>query len=104
MTHRLNIRGETLGEQIFKVPVEDLQATADENDPQTSTMVNTFMKSIFISCKALGHTSEAAQFVRRCCFSIQDFYGLKSAFFTITSNNECNFEIKLLTRPGEKVS
>jgi len=44
MTHRLNIRGETLGEQIFRVPVEDLQATADENDPQTSTMVNTFMK------------------------------------------------------------
>ena len=56
MTSRSNIRGETLGGQFSKIPVEELQAAADKNDPQTSTMVNTLMKSIFTSCKALGHT------------------------------------------------
>ena len=68
MTSRSNIRCETLGEQFSKIPVEELQAAADENDPQTSTMVNALMKSILISCKAPGHTPEAAQFARRCCF------------------------------------
>ena len=104
MTSRSNVRGETLGEQFSKISVEELQAAADENDPQTSTMVKTLMKSIFTSCKALGHTPEAAQFARRCCFSMQDFFGLNSVFITITPDDECNFRIKLLTRLGEEVS
>ena len=104
MTSRSNVRGETLGEQFSKISVEELQAAADENDPQTSTMVKTLMKSIFTSCKALGHTPEAAQFARRCCFSMQDLFGLNSVFITITPDDECNFRIKLLTRLGEEVS
>ena len=71
MTSRSNVCGETLGEQFPKIPVDELQAAADKNDPQTSTMVKTLMKSVFTSCKALGHTPEAAQFTRRCCFSMQ---------------------------------
>ena len=60
MTSRLNIRAETLGEQFSKIPVKELQAAAGENNPQTSTMVKTLTKLIFTSCKALGHTPEAA--------------------------------------------
>ena len=75
MTSRSNIHGETLGEQFSNIPVNDLQAAADENDPQISTMVKPLMKSIFTSCKALGHTPEATQFARRCCFSMQDLFG-----------------------------
>ena len=67
-TSRSNVRGESLGEQFSKIPVEELQAAADEYDPQVSPMVKTLMKSIFTSCKALGHAPEAAQFARRCCF------------------------------------
>ena len=104
MTSRSNVRGETLGEQFSKISVEELQAAADENDPQTSTMVKILMKSTFTSCKALGHTPEAAQFAQQCCFFMQDFFGLNSVFITITPDNECNFRIKLLTRPGEEVS
>lgn len=104
MTSRSKVGGESLGEQFSKIPVEELQAAADENDPQSSPMVKTLMKSIFTSCKALGHTPEAAQFARRCCFSMQDYYGLNSVFLTITPDDECNFRIKLLTRPGEEVS
>jgi hypothetical protein len=75
MTSRSNVRGKNLGERFSKIPVEDLQAAADKNDPQTSTMVKILMKSIFTSYKALGHTPESAQFARRCCFSMQDFLG-----------------------------
>ena len=67
MTSRSNIGGGTLGEQFPKIPVKELQAEADENDPQTSTMVNTLTKSIFTSCKALGHTPAVAQVARQCC-------------------------------------
>ncbi len=55
MTSRSNIRGKTLGEQFFKIPVKYLQAAAD-NDSQKSTMVKTSVKSIFKSYKALGNT------------------------------------------------
>ena len=69
MISRSNICGRNLGEQFSKIPVEELQAGAGKNDSQTSTMVNTLMKSIFRSYKACGHTQEAAQFARRCFFS-----------------------------------
>jgi len=104
MTSRSSIGGKSLGEQFSEIPVEDLQAAADENNPQESPMVSKLMKSIKTSCKALGHTPDAAKFARRCCFSMQDLYGLNSVFLTITPDDECNFRIKLLTRPGEEVS
>ena len=104
MTSRSSHRGETLGDHFSKVSVEELQAAADENDPQSSPMVKMLMKSIVTSCRALGHTPEAAQFARRACFSMQDLFGLNSVFITITPDDECNFRIKLLTRHGDKVS
>ena len=41
MTRRSNIRSETIEEQFSKIPVDALQAAANENDLQTSTLVNT---------------------------------------------------------------
>ena len=104
MTSRSNVRGKSLGEQFSQIPVEDLQAAGDENDSQISTMVSKLMKSIFTSCRALGYTPEAAQFARRCGFAMQDYFGLNSVFLTITPDDQCNFRIKLFTRPGEEVS
>ena len=107
MTSRSNVRGETLGEKFSQIPADELEKAANTenvNDPKLSPMVKQLMKSIFTSCKALGHTPEAAQFARRSCFSMQDYFGLNSVFITITPDDECNFRIKLLTRPGEKVS
>ena len=104
MTSRSNIRGESLGEHFSKIPVEELQAASDENDPKISTMVSKLMRSISTSCRALGYTPEAAQFARRCGFAMQDYYGLNSVFLTITPDDQCNYRIKLFTRPGEEVS
>ena len=33
MTSRSNVRGENVGERYSEIPVEELQAAADENDP-----------------------------------------------------------------------
>jgi hypothetical protein len=35
----------SLGERFSKIPVEELQAAADENDPQSSPMVKSLMKT-----------------------------------------------------------
>ena len=103
MTSRLNAGGELLGRMFSNIPVEELQEAADETSPQQLVLVKKLMKSFFTSCKALGHTPEAAQFARRCCFAIQDHFGLNSVLITITPCDECSFRVKLLTSPGLKV-
>ena len=68
MTSRPNIRDKTLAEHFYKIHIEELQTAANENYPQISTMVKTLITLIFTSCKAVGRTPEAAQFVRQCFF------------------------------------
>ena len=104
MTSRSNVGGELLGEKFSKIPVEELQEAADETNPRQSSLVSKLMKSISTSCRALGHTPEAAQFARRSCFSMQDHFGLNSVFVTITPCDECSFRVRLLTTPGVEVS
>ena len=60
MTSRSNVGGELLGEKFSKIPVEDLQEAADETNSKQSNLVTKLMKSISTSCRALGHTPEAA--------------------------------------------
>ena len=94
----------SLAEQVSQITVEELQRAADESNPQLSDMVKKLLKSISTSCRALGHTPEAAAFARRCCFSMQDYFGLNSVFLTVTPDDELNFRIQLIVRPGHKVS
>ena len=35
---------------------------------------------------------------------MQDYFGLNSVFVTVTPCDECSFRVRLLTRPGVKVS
>ena len=94
---------ENLAELFSQITVEELQAAADEKNPQQTPLVKKLMKSISTSCKAMGHTPEAAAYARRCCFAMQDRFGLNSIFLTVTPDDEKNFRIKLLTSPGEEV-
>ena len=103
ITSRSNARNEKLGDTFSKIPVEELQEAANEANPRQSVHVKKWMKSIFTSCKALGHTPEAAQFARRCCFAMQDLFGLSSVFITITPCDEFSFRVQLFTNPGERV-
>jgi len=93
----------TLAEKMSQITVEELQAAADDSNPRQSELVKRLLKSISTSCRALGHTPEAAAFARRCCFSLQDYFGLNSIFLTITPDDELSFRIRLLVCPGEQV-
>jgi hypothetical protein len=95
---------ENLAESFSEITIEELQAAADDKNPQQTPLVKKLMKSISTSCKAMGHTPEAAAYARRCCFAMQDHFGLNSIFLTVTPDDEKNFRIKLLTNPGKEVS
>ena len=64
VTSRLNVGGELFGKKFSKIPVEELQEATDEMNLKQSGLVKHLMKSIFTSCRALGHTTETAQFFR----------------------------------------
>ena len=83
---------ENLAELFSTISIEELQAAADENNPRQTPLVKKLMKSISTSCKAMGHTPEAAAYARRCCFTMQDRFGLNSIFLTVTPDDEKTFE------------
>ena len=83
----------TQAEQMSQITVEELQAAADDSNPRQSELVKRLLKSISTSCRALGHTPEAATFARRCCFSLQDYFGLNSIFLTITPEFHKNLDV-----------
>ncbi len=57
-----------------------------------------------MSCKAMGHTDEAAKYAWRCCFAMLDYYGLNSLFLTTTPDDECSFRVRLYAKPRGWVS
>ena len=85
---------DNLAELFSQITVEELQAAADEKNPKQTPLVKKLMKSMSTSCKAMGHTPEAAAYARRCCFAIQDRFGLNSIFLTVTPDDEKNFRNK----------
>ena len=95
---------DNLAELFSQITVEELQAAADEKNPKQTPLVKKLMISISMSCKAMDHTPEAAAYARRCCFAMQDRFGLNSIFLTVTPDDEKNFRIKLLMNPGEELS
>ncbi len=52
----------------------------------------------------MGHTDEAAKYIRCCCFAMLDHYGLNSLFLTTTPDDECSFGVRLYAKPGDWVS
>ena len=64
ITSRSNVGGELFGEKFSKIPIEELQDASNETNPKQSTLVKQLMKSMFTSCRLLGHTPEATHVVR----------------------------------------
>ncbi len=62
------------------------------------------MSAISTSCRAMGHTEEAAKYARRCCFAFLDNFGLNSVFLTTTPDDECSFRVRLYSKPEIWVS
>ncbi len=62
------------------------------------------LRSISMSCKAMGQTDEAAEYAQHCCFAMLDYYSLNSLFLTTSPDDECSFRVRLYVKPRDWVS
>ena len=102
--------GTAAAEAIAKMTVSQIEAAMKQDEDgtpvleQNNSHATTFLKAVSTSCRSMGHTKEAAQYARRKCFALQDYFSMHSLFFTITVDDECSFRIRLYANAGEKVS
>ena len=99
MICRSQKNGVSLGETLSKFTTKDFSANGSNNQA-----MDTLLKTVTTSCRALGHTPEAAQFARKCYFSMMDHFGLNSIFWTITPDDLCSFRVRLYVKAGNFVS
>lgn len=90
--------GVPLGETLAAMTPNDLQPNSNSSSFQA------LMKGVSTSCRALGYTSEAAQFARRCCFALSDHFGLNSVFLTVSPDDKCSYRVMMFAMPGQWVS
>jgi hypothetical protein len=72
------VNGVSLGEKLSKLTVHYLEEVEGANKDHLNKNTQGLLKAIKTSCKAMGHTDEAAKYARHCCFAMLDYYRLNS--------------------------
>ena len=101
---RSTIDGVPLGEKLSTLTVSDLEKINDDKTDHLNAETKSFISVISTSCRAMGHTEEAAKYARRSCFALLDHFGLNSLFLSTTSDDECSFRVRLFSKPKSWVS
>jgi hypothetical protein len=70
MTYRSSIDGIPLGEKLSTLSTEDFEKIKDNNTDNLDATTKCFLKAISTSCKAMGHTEQAAKYTRWRCFAM----------------------------------
>jgi hypothetical protein len=70
MTCRSSIDGIPLGEKLSTLSTEDFEKINFNNTDNLDATTKCFLKAISTSCKAMGHTEQAAKDAKRCCFAM----------------------------------
>jgi hypothetical protein len=99
MTCRSSIDGIPLGKKLSTLSTEDFEKIKDNNTDNLDAITKCFLKAISTSCKAMGHTEQAAKDARRRCFAMLDYFKLNSLFLSTTPNDECSFRVRLYCYP-----
>ena len=99
MICRSSINGVTLGETLSRFTNENFMNASPTNEAMES-----LLKAITTSCRALGHTPEAAQHAQKCYFSLIDHFGLNSLFLSITPDDLCSFCVRLYVKAKDFVN
>ncbi len=99
MTCRSSIDGIPLGEKLSTLSTEDFEQIKDNNTDNLDATTNRFLKAISTTCKAMGHTEQAAKGARQGCFAMLDYFGLNSLFLSTTPDNKCSFRVRLFCKP-----
>jgi len=103
-TCRSTIDGIPLGEKLSTLSTEDFEQIDDNNTNNLNTITKSFLRAISTTCKAMGHTEQAAKDARRCCFAMLDFFGLNSLFMSTAPDDECSFRVSFYCKPHSWVS
>jgi len=98
---RSNIDGIPLAEKISRLTIKDLEDVVSGDD--TNVIANQLLTSVSASCKAMGHTSEAAAHWRRIYFALSDRFGLNAFMLTVTPNDLASFSVRVIALAGEEV-
>ena len=99
MLCRSQANGVQLGETLSQFNIFDIPT-----DGSTNASTDRLLNAINTTCRALGHSPEAAKFSRKCYFVFMDHWGLNSLFMSVTPDDLCNFRIRLYVRPESYVS
>ncbi len=104
MTCRSSVDGVPLGEKLSTLTTKDLEKVNDNNIDRLNATTKGLLKAISTSCRAMGHTKEAAKYARQCCFAMLDYFGLNSLFLSTTPDDECSFRVCLYSKSQTWVS
>jgi hypothetical protein len=99
MTCRSSINGIPLGEKLSTLSTEDFEKIKDNNTDNLDAPTKCFLKAISTSCKAMGHTEQAAKDARQRCFAMLDYFGLNIVFLSTTPDDKCSFRVRLYCKP-----
>jgi hypothetical protein len=64
MKCRSSINSIPLGEKLYTLSTEDFEQIKDNNTDNLDATTKCFLKAISMSCKAMGHTEQAAKDAR----------------------------------------
>jgi hypothetical protein len=104
MTCRSSVDCVPLGQNLSTLSMENLEKLDDNIADRLDAATKGLLKAMSTSCRAMGHTKEAAKFVRRCCFVMLDYYELNSLFLSTTLDDKCSFQVRLYSKPQNWVS
>ena len=83
---RAYIDGVPMAEKISRLTVKDLEDVVSGSNT-SNTATSQLLQSVSASCKAMGHTSEAAAHWRRIFFALSDRNGINACMLTVTPND-----------------
>ncbi len=64
MTCRSSIDGVPLGEKLSSLSTEDFEQIKENNNDNLNPTIKSFLKAISTTCRAMGHTEQAAKDAR----------------------------------------
>ena len=97
LTSRNMINGLPIGERLAEFKASDFRGEGNE-------ATDTLLKAVETSCRALGHTPEAAKHARQKYWAMNDHFGLNSVYATVTPDDLCSFRVRLYANAEESVS
>ena len=80
-----------MAEQLAELTKEDIESASEDSDKPVTDRMALFTKTIATSCRALGHTPEAAKLARKRSFAMLEHLGMSSLFLTVLPSDECSF-------------